>query len=174
MTCRTWCRHWVTLCMEGSVANEQDSYDSLFEASGQIDHLHLDNSILDQPQLFGHCTRWAAHFISKRDKLKHDVSVTESRVQLRVRAELSGDKKPTEATVAAMVAVDPETEEAYARYFKAKDAAQRWESLVDTFRQRSYSLNQYISWRSGDYIHESVGFGDREASQRALSRRVRQ
>ena len=159
-----------------TVANDQAMqtvYKELLTASGEINHLSLDESILDQPQLFGHCSAWCAHAVMHRDKLKRDAEVTDARVQLRIRDEFSkAGEKVTEGRIAAMVLVDKESQDAYNRYLKAKELAQKWDGLLDTFKQRSYSLSQYVNWRSGDYIHEKVGSGTREMS--SYNRRVRQ
>jgi hypothetical protein len=155
----------------------QNAYNELYEQAGEINHLSLDESILDQPQKFGHCAAWCAQMTSRRDRLKRDAEVTDARVELRIRAELSKadkDKKPTEATIAAMIKVDQESLDAHNRYFKYKELAQKWDAVLDSFKQRSYALGQYVNWQAGDYIHERIGTAARESAERARSRRMRQ
>lgn len=153
------------------MAGEQTSkqaYEELYEASGYVNHLSLDESILDQPQLFGHCSAWCGYWGSKRDRLKRDADVTDARVYLRIRTEMSGDKKPTEALLAALVMVDQESLDAHNRYFKAQEQAKLWDGLLEAFKQRSYSLSQYVNWRSGDYVHERVTREDHRSGNRRL------
>lgn len=141
------------------MANSDEMYKQLYAESGEINHLELEESILDQPQKFGHCAAWCAHYHGKRDRAERDAKITDAGVARRIRDEWGGDKKPTEAMVAEAVMVDDESQAAWDRYHKAKELAAKWDAVLQAFKQRSYSLTQYANWRSGDYIHERVGSG---------------
>jgi hypothetical protein len=152
----------------------QNAYKELSVASGEINHLSLEESILDQPQLFGHCGAWCAWAVAQRDELRRAAEVTDAHVELQIRDEFSkSGEKTTEGRITAMVKVSDESQAAHARYLKAKELAQKWDSVLESFKQRSYSLTQYVNWRSGDYIHEKIGSGV-EVTSRAHNRRVRQ
>jgi hypothetical protein len=153
---------------------EHEAYEDLCASRDQINHLSLGESILEQPQLFGHCASWCAHVIARRDAFKDNIQDVEAAVQLRVRNEIAeAGEKATEGKVEAMVRVSPEVKEARKRWHKAKEVADRWTYLLDSYKQRSYSLTQYVNWRAGDYVDEKMGHTP-TVSRESLSRRMRQ
>jgi hypothetical protein len=153
---------------------EQIEYEELFAAK-EINHLSLGDSILDQPQLFGHCAAWCAILTSQRDNLKEEMENTVAEVDLKIRDHFADTgEKVTESRISAMVRVSGEFRVAQKRYNKSKALASKWTALLESYKQRSYSITQYVNWQSGDYIHERIGTAARESAERARSRRMRQ
>src|SRR5215467_7190630 len=154
---------------------DDDAYVQLKEAQ-KVDPGRLDIGISEQAHLFSNAGVHYARAIERRDYAKFMVEVTEAQLDRDLREQLTADgEKFTEKRLEALIKLEPEYQKAYKRYTDAMYRANCWNHLVESYRQRGYSMRDLIALRNFDYAEEQLGSHSMDERLRSLDRRrVRQ
>lgn len=135
-------------------------YDEFVEGL-QIDKFSLDEMLVRQPELFFQVSEKFAISLSKRDQAKSNIAEIEAKTELDIRAHyIKSGEKITEATVKSVMRIDEDVVNAHNEYIKLKEDAAKWESLKDSFSQRSYILRDIAQlFLSNYYTNNEVKEG---------------
>ena len=133
-----------------------------YEQSLVIDKLDLDVELMSQAGLFHKVASEWAIAESRRDKLASELKELYYDLDTTTREmiEVSGNKKPTEGAIEAMVKSNPRYISLNHRYLAAVSEAQRWSVLKDSFHQRSFMLRDLVQLYMSEYFTKEVIEGD--------------
>ena len=149
---------------------DDDAYVQLKEDQ-QIDTGRLDIALSAQAHLFGNAGVHYALAMEKAAHAKFQFEIMEAQVDRDLREQLTADgEKFTEKRLESLIKLEPEYQRAYKRYTDAKYRSDCWNFLVESYRQRGFSLRELVTLRNYDYLEEQLGSGSREDRLRALER----
>lgn len=132
--------------------------DALTELSNKlrIDPDDMDVELITQPNDFYHAATGVAMAISLRDEAKNDLDVAESELYLMFRRDAV--EKLTEAQLDAMVKSHELRAEYFDKYLEAKQWADHWLALRDSFTQKGHALRELAE------LHKLNYFGERSTN----------
>ncbi len=107
-----------------------------------IDRNSLDDELENNPSLVQDVCDEAAEAIAFRDAQKEKLNTTDAELDAEVREELAKTGKVTEDKVKAAIQVHPRHAQAFHDANMAKLAAAKADSLVESVKTRSKSLEQ--------------------------------
>ena len=154
---------------------DDDAYVQLKD-SQKIDTGRLDIGLSEQAHLFGNAGVHYARAMERQVSAKFRMEVTEAQLDKDLREQLTADgEKFTEKRLESLIKLEPEYQQAYKRWSDAKYRADCWSHLVESYRQRGFSLKDLVSLRNYDYLEEQLGTGSVNDRLRSLDRqRIRQ
>lgn len=122
----------------------------------EIDKHNLDREIQRQPTLFFEVSDAYVRSAARRDFLKEEVSRTQSRLYAKHRRRFEKDGvKATEAQVNASVQSDEAYKEAVDKHIKAREKADAFQALKESFHQRSYMLRDLVALHIAGYYERA-------------------
>lgn len=135
----------------------------------QINKYNLDEHLTQQADVYYRVSEGYANAVSRRDQAKEDLAREDADIahQLRREAEREGAKL-TEAKLAQAVLLDERHDEAHKKLSKAKNEADHWGILKDSFVQRASMLKELAGlYCAGYYVDEA--FKDNTATKEIRS-----
>lgn len=145
------------------------SKDALNELSDKIkiNPNELDTEFVAQPNDFYHAATGCAMAISLRDKSKNDLEVAEAELYLTFRREASeAAERLTETHLDSLVTGHEIRQEYFDRYLDAKQLADQWIALRDSFTQKGHALRELAELYKLNY------FGERSINAEAIRNRA--
>lgn len=121
----------------------------------EINTTKLDDECRFQPELYYEIAENAVKSISLRDKLKEEKDNTWSRqfIKEKVEGKLDG-KTLSDKTAETFADVSAEVEKANNNYLKAKEEAEEWIALKESFQQRAAMLKELCGLFVSGYFGE--------------------
>jgi hypothetical protein len=137
----------------------------------KIDPDSLDTEFINQTNWYYHAATGYAMAVSLRDQAKSDLDTTEAELYLSFR---NGTRdKPTEAQLKAMVEADDVRREYLALYTQAKQLADRWLALRDSFTQKGHALRELAELYKLNYFGERpLSATDRQEAENRVRTRT--
>lgn len=122
----------------------------------EIDKHNLDREIQRQPSLFFKVSDAYVSAAARRDFLKEEVSRTQSRLYAKHRRRFEKEgTKATEAQVNASVQSDEAYKEAVDKHILAREKADAFQALKESFHQRSYMLRDLVALHIAGYYERA-------------------
>lgn len=124
-----------------------------FKKDLMIDPEQLDLEWVNQPARFMFYAQQSAHAKDVRDRAKEKLEVVKAQVDGELRAGFAaGEKKPTEAAIAAMVLQSKEYQNANESFLKAKLEADLLQAAVSAMDQRKSALENLVRLHAQQYF----------------------
>lgn len=138
----------------------------------KIDVNNLDIELVDQPNRFFHAGQQYSLAVSRRDRKDTELDILKAVLDKEIRedADANGDKI-TEAQIKAAIQRDKEHRQLTKQYLDAKQEAEEWQSLRDSYQQRSYVLKDLVALHISGYFGDVTGARERkDARDRVIER----
>jgi hypothetical protein len=137
----------------------------------KIDPDSLDIEFINQTNWYYHAATSYAMAVSLRDQAKNDLDTTEAQLYLSFRDQTR--EKPTEAQLKAMVEADDIRGEYFALYTQAKQLADRWLALRESFTQKGHALRELAELYKLNYFGERpLSAADRQEAENRVRNRA--
>lgn len=116
-----------------------------------IDTTALDECLMQQPEVYHHVSERYVWAVGARDTKKLDLEemTTELDIMLREKAQETGEKF-TETSLANRIKGYPKIKKLTREYLAAKQEADSWAALKESFQQRSHALRDLVALKLGE------------------------
>jgi hypothetical protein len=146
----------------------QEALDELAQRV-RIDQSELDVEFVTQTNDYYHAATGYAMAISLRDQAKNDLEVTEADLYLQYRRQAV--ERPTETQLNSHVKTHELRQEYFDKWLSAKQLADRWMALRDSFTQKGHALRELAELYKLNYFGErSTSTASADAEQRIRNR----
>jgi len=127
----------------------------------RIDPNNLDEMMMEHPMLFWSVSEQYVLAASIRDEAKENISITDAKMNSKVRKAIEKEgEKVTEKLVEARINIDPSHIKSVQDHRDAKEKAELWFALKESYQSRGYMLREMASlYVSNYYSAESSGKG---------------
>lgn len=148
---------------EGSKSFLGDLEDAL-----RFDKNHMDDALIEQPDLFYRVSREYASAISERDGLKLEIAELAAELDKSIREEAARmQTKTTETGIQNEIASTPKMADMKRKYAGVAHQADRWLALKEAYQQRAYALKDLAGlWVAGYFTNSSAGAARSDAKAR--------
>jgi hypothetical protein len=127
------------------------------EAAITIDRDALDDELVMQPQLLWQVSEAYTDAVSRADQAKEALAVSQSKVSLRIRRDLSRKgEKATENIITAKINTDEEYQAAIEEHLTAKNEAEKLRGLKEAYLQRGFVLKDLCALYVAGYFGETT------------------
>ncbi|KKL65152.1 hypothetical protein LCGC14_2157840 [marine sediment metagenome] len=148
---------------------KDDEYN--FSDDVSIDYSNLPASELNQSTRYWKYAKLHANAIAKRERLKVDIDILKSELDLKIRSNPSDfgfDGSLREASITAAIMTHDDYKEKIKEYYDLNDDVHTFAAAVDSMKQRGYSLsNVNDTLRHGIYSVPRTMIEQAEASKKA-------
>lgn len=125
--------------------DQTDKLEALQKALA-IDKFEIDEEIVRHSQIHNEVGDEAAKAIANRDYLKDELARLDAALYLKYKVKLDkAGGRVTEASIQNSITLDKDRVALSGRYLKAKERADRYNALKDSFSQRGYMLRDLAS-----------------------------
>lgn len=134
----------------------------------RFDKNHMDDALIEQPDLFYHVSREYASAISERDGLKLEIGELGAELDKSIRdGAIRAQEKTTETGIQKQIDTTPAMIDLRRRHLGAAHQADRWLALKEAYQQRAYALKDLAGlWVAGYFTSSSAGAARSEATTR--------
>lgn len=146
-----------------------------FRERVKIDRDQLDQSVLEQAQIFSEIGERHVRVCSLRDRAKEDLAMKDSELAREIRARLvKGGQKFTEGQINDEVILHPDRASLNDIYTGYKKAADLWGILRESFEQRMRMLRELVSLHATGYYNSSAMGHPRNQVSEAMAKSARE
>lgn len=111
-----------------------------------IDRDHLDDCLVEQPELYYHVSEQYSLAVAERDATKLDLDHTEAKEAQRFRDEaVKLEEKLTVDGLKEKLVLSPKLQDLREELIRQKAKIDAWSSLLEALRQRSYMLRELVA-----------------------------
>lgn len=116
-----------------------------------IDTNALDECLMQQPEVYHHVSERYVLAVGKRDTKKLDLEELTTELDITYRAKAAeAEEKFTETSLANRIKGQPKVKTLTREHLEAKQEADSWAALKESFQQRSHALRDLVALKLGE------------------------
>ena len=121
----------------------------------KIDEHALEHELKEHADTFYKVSSQLVMAISRRDEAKQAMEECEAKVDMELRKDAAlSEERVTDTAIAKQLKSDSRVKAANSNFLKLKNEAARWETLKESFQQRSYALSKLVDLYIANYYSD--------------------